>query len=379
MKCSTVLAAVLLLGVVLCASAERMSTRDEDPLEDDLADRASLLFRAMDKNRDRFIDAEDAKNSQEQLELHMPGISSDDFAEFIQVADKNGDSKLSRSELFQGLADGITQNDGAEEAPESLVETGATMRLAKKGLGGVLKGAAGLAGRAAGAALRGGLNALMGKKKKGGKKGGKKQDSCVMCQYIVERLESNVKQSGVIPAMSQAQGASFLEIASSEPGMEGMPPMETPIDPAMNSNSIETPEIQIGSPADAAGPTEMPAIALVDDNEQSPIVMLETEQLYLDQTAAGIIGSTRQSTRVQRQLERQKYNEIYRVVDITLDDVCEQGMPNAFYGFCKMVYKVQSDIVDGLRYQYRPTDICFRVGMCAKGSYITKGIHSRYK
>ena len=98
-----------------------------------------------------------------------------------------------------------------------------------------------------------------------------------------------------------------------------------------------------------------------------------------DAAAGGIIAATRESTRVQRQMERQKYNEIYRVVDITLDDVCEQSMPSAFYGFCKQIYQTQSDVVEGLRYQYRPADICFRVGMCGKDSYITKGIHSRYQ
>jgi hypothetical protein len=141
----------------------------------------------------------------------------------------------------------------------------------------------------------------------------------VLCQYVVERAETNVKQAGVIPAMS-AGVSSFLE---------------------------EKVEVKSKDPFDAVG--------------------------------AAIIGSTRQSTRVQRQLERQKYNEIYRVVDITLDDVCEQGMPSAFYGYCKQVYQVQADIVDGLRYQYRPADICFRVGMCGPTSYITRGIHSRYK
>jgi len=169
-----------------------------------------------------------------------------------------------------------------------------------------------------------------------------------MCQFIVERAEANVKQSGVIPSMSGvAAFDAFLETDSSTPAMI------TPTDPN--------------------------AVTPIEEDDATSLLEVEARQLYFDQTAAGIIGSTRQSTRVQRQLERQKYNEIYRVVDITLDDVCEQGMPNSFYGYCKQIYKVQSDVVDGLRYQYRPSDICFRVGMCGKSSYITRGIHSRYK
>jgi len=152
-------------------------------------------------------------------------------------------------------------------------------------------------------------------------------DGCVLCQYICERAETNVKQSGVIPALTGAQ----------------------------------------------AGPS------IFLETESTALLQVEESQSPFDVAAANIIGSTRLSTRYQRQLERQKYNEIYRVVDITLDDVCEQGMPNSFYQFCKQIYQSQSDVVDGLRYQYRPADICFRVGMCGKGSYITQGIHSRYQ
>ena len=160
-------------------------------------------------------------------------------------------------------------------------------------------------------------------------------DACVMCQYIIERCETNVRQSGALAQMASAAAPSgvYLELESKIDGKE----VEEP-------SFLET---AAENPFDVAG--------------------------------AQIIGSTRQSTRFQRLLERQKFNEVYRVVDITLDDVCEQGMPNSFYGYCKMVYQVQSDVVDGLRYQYRPADICFRIGMCGKNSYITQGIHSRYK
>jgi hypothetical protein len=206
-------------------------------------------------------------------------------------------------------------------------------------LGGVAKKAMGFLKRKGGQALRSLTGAI-----------DKSNDGCVMCQYIVERCEGNVKLSGVLPAYS------FIETQGS----------------ALPDNSQE----------------EVPAIALSDSEANSPSLVeaesktqTETEgkQFYNDVGAAAIIGSARQATRVQRQLERQKYNEIYRVVDITLDDVCEQGMPNSFYGYCKQIYKTQTDIVDGLRYQYRPADICFRVGMCGPGSYITMGKHSRYK
>ena len=144
-----------------------------------------------------------------------------------------------------------------------------------------------------------------------------------MCQYIVERLEVSVKAAGIYGAQGgQAPAGSIM---------------------------LETASKQVSLPSE------------------------------VDVAAAGQIANTRQSTRSQRQVEREKYNQIYRVVDLTLDDVCEQAMPNAYYGFCKAIYQTQAAVVDGLRYQYRAPDICFRVGMCGTGSYITWGVHSRYR
>jgi hypothetical protein len=315
----------------------------------------------------------------------------------MQTADQNGDGKLNREELLHGIANGLDAHEQMQEAEAepTLMETDASTTIRRRGIfkkiGGAIKKGVKFVGKV-----------LFGKKKKrrGGqqkqgqqqKQGGPRgpgavdvsQDGCVMCQYIVERCESNVKQSGVIPSMSQATAFdSYLEVAStaeSNPASTTMQPGNEHFTPFTGSPVLET-AMASDDAADAAE-DEMAASELSEDDAMSLIELengVASGQFYFDQTAAGIIGSTRQSTRVQRQLERQKYNEIYRVVDITLDDVCEQGMPNSFYGFCKQVYKVQSDVVDGLRYQYRPADICFRVGMCGKGSYITKGVHSRYK
>jgi hypothetical protein len=266
----------------------REASRPELNLSNELMDRAGLLFRALDKDGDQFVGIRDIRRSYDNLADHLPGVSRADFSSFIEAADSDNDGLLSHDELLHALSAGM-QNDNQE----SFLETSATPKKAAAG--------------AAGAAGAGG------------------NDGCVMCQYILERCETNVKQSGVIPGMTAQPAADgvYLEVES-----------------------------KTGAEAEAADP--------------------------FDVAGAGIIASTRQATRYARLLERQKFNEIYRVVDITLDDVCEQGMPSPFYGYCKNIYSAQSDVVDGLRYQYRPSDICFRIGMCAKGSYITQGIHSRY-
>jgi len=281
----------------------------------------------------------------------------------MQTADQNGDGKLNREELLQGLADGLEAHETIQQGG-SLMETDAAVhrRGIFKTIGRGIKKAGKWIGKTVGKLFNKGKQVVKNTARKAAGQVDVSEDGCVMCQYIVERCESNVKQSGVIPSMSQATAFdSYLEVDSSAAESAG-------------EESADSDDDEEGNEIAAQELTENDALSLLEVEQG-----VASGQFYFDQTAAGIIGSTRQSTRVQRQLERQKYNEIYRVADITLDDVCEQGMPNAFYGYCKQIYKVQSDVVDGLRYQYRPADICFRVGMCGKGSYITKGVHSRYK
>jgi len=272
----------------------RDASRPVPSLSNELLDRANLFFRSIDADFDKYVSIDDIDSTSPHLSQHVPGVTAAEFKAFIELADRNGDKKLDQDEFIEGLARGMKS--------ASLIETDANAK--KVGFLGDIANNAISHVKSAFRKMTGQIDTS--------------NDGCVMCQYIIERCETNIKQSGVIPAITGAQSG--------------------------------------------------PSVFLEIEQEQNPF----------DVVASNVIGNTRLSTRYQRQLERQKYNEIYRVVDITLDDVCEQGMPNSFYAHCKAVYQSQSDVVDGLRYQYRPSDICFRIGMCAKSSYITKGVHSRY-
>jgi len=322
----------LLLVTLVCLAAAtdkmKVSTRHEEVLEHELAERASLFFRAIDFDHDKKIGEEDVKRNQELIQEQMPGITIPQLIEFISAADRDNDKKLNRDEFMNGLAQGFEPPKQQQQQPQ-LLETEATVSREKKA--GFLGPLGAIANNVIGK-VKGAFNRLLGLVDKS-------QDACVMCQYIVERVEANVKASGVVPGL-------------------GAPGPQTVYDDSF----LEVEDNVI------------PAIALLEVGAEQ-----EQERGVGQHVGSSIISSTRQSTRYQRQLERQKYNEIYRVTDVTLDDVCEQGMPNAYYGYCKSVYKRQQDVVDGLRYQYRPTDICYRIGMCGKRSYITKGIHSRYR
>lgn len=171
------------------------------------------------------------------------------------------------------------------------------------------------------------------KKKLSGKAAGVSDpnEACVLCQYIIERAETNVKTSGVLPG--PGNGASYAQAwANSQKSQGWQDPMTT--------------FLEVDSREGAAFP-------------------------------GGGVDSRRAATHELRVQERAKYNQIYKIMDATLDDVCEQSMPPSGYQYCKAVYAIQADIVDGLRYQYRPSDICYKVGMCAKGSYITTGMHNQ--
>lgn len=309
----------------------RTSTREDEALEAELASHAKMIMRRMDANHDHMVGKEDLDENAHLLDEHFPGVSKSEFLSFIEAADKNKDGKLDHKEMIDGLASGLS------ESPE-LVEEGAVRRgffkkvkkfakkvynTGKKVYQKVKKFLTpNKGGSTSGTSTKDIVRTFVIKKTVGTVP--MHHDACVVCQYITERIETNVKQAGVIPgAPGPAAFSSFLEVATST-----------------------TAQSKAEEPFDAA--------------------------------AAAVIGSTRQSTRMQRQLERQKFNEIYRVADVTLDDVCEQGMPTSFYSFCQAYYQFQPDVVDGLRYQYRPADICWRVGMCNKNSYIAEGIHSRY-
>lgn len=336
------------------------SARVEDALSGDASGRASLLLRAMDYDRDHHLSAEDARALPEVLAEHLPGVDEEQFAAFVETADTDGDRRLSRDELADGLAGGALAGDHTE-----MLEVDAMRR--RKGIWkSIKKFGRDVLGNVK-TKVKTGIRRATGRVDQA-------NDACVMCQYIVERLETNVRQSGVIPSMPTGDIPNYVANSADNPFAPYVPMTPGPAPGAGTAPSSESSAPRETNPAPEAEKTG-------EQETAEKVEFVETEARVsdpYDAAASGIIAASRESTRAQRQMERQKYNEIYRVVDITLDDVCEQSCPSAFYGFCKQIYATQSDVVEGLRYQYRPADICFRVGMCGKGSYITKGIHSRY-
>ena len=76
-------------------------------------------------------------------------------------------------------------------------------------------------------------------------------------------------------------------------------------------------------------------------------------------------------------LETQLYNEIFHITDLTLDHVCESGMPNDYYELsCKLVFEDQAKIVSHIARQFSALNICLEIDLCTDKSYISEMTHT---
>lgn len=214
----------------------RTSTRMEDGMDEMAVNRADLFFRAADKDYDKHVSLKDLQDSEELVQKHLPGVSpvssrgrrrvlawcvhgpvgalcvraQAHLSSFIQTADKDGDGKLSRNEFVQALAVGSS----------ALVEVDAQRRRT-----GFLKAGLKRVRAAAATSRRSRVRtrharvqigkAVAGKAKEAVRKikgaVDTKEDACVMCQYIVERLEVSVKAAGIFgPASNNAPAGSIM-------------------------------------------------------------------------------------------------------------------------------------------------------------------------
>jgi len=306
-------------------------------IPDQLQDRANLLFRTLDEDRDRKLTAADVKAALHKVQARWPDITEHDMIAFIEAADTNHDHGLDREELLVGLSHGLEQqqqpmNTASLAETDSRLKTTDSRRRRVGALGDMWNAAKNFGKKV----IQNVKNKVVGAAKSAAGMVDHSQDSCVLCQYYLERCEINLRAVG-LTAGTFYPGMAHIEL------------------------SAELKPHQKSSP------------------RVSSFVELKNKVKATATYPVGIaIDANRLNSRYQREVERAKYNNIYRIIDLTLDDVCEQATPNSFYGYCKQVYATESDIVDGFRYQYRPTDICFRVGMCPMESYIARGIHSRY-
>jgi len=229
----------------------------------------------------------------------------------------------------------------------------------------------------------------------------KSQDSCILCQYIVERISNNVHLAGILPQYSGGRP-------------QRVPHDELDLDPAhqlaagVTDTADKEDEDESMRRSDSAYRQHQARIAKMRadmrkqarasaqqrrDRDQLPPELLD-ESSFLETGSAQFphhiplaVGVT-QSPAVPfersqpgyrsytRAIERQKFSEIYHMADLVLDRVCEASMPNDFYPICSAVFKAQGAITNLLSRQVGVQTVCQRLNFCESTSYVSRGIHT---
>lgn len=77
--------------------------------------------------------------------------------------------------------------------------------------------------------------------------------------------------------------------------------------------------------------------------------------------------------------QRYEENQMFSVAYQTMEDLCTKRMPAPYYGYCGLLMKNYEKISQGLRWKDRPDSICMGMGFCAAESYVQKGPHAVYR
>jgi hypothetical protein len=270
------------------------------------------MFDALDVDGDRFLSPGDIVSEPEAVTRHAGGLTPDSLLSFIAVADQDGDLRLNKREFAEGFAAGGQRNDAAAVLLEVGVQTQREQDQAQAAKPQVPRPQPPEDPRI-----------------------DRSQDRCILCQYVLERIVSNVQYAGIIP---HVQG--------------GRP----------NRGSVD--HVAENVAATIEGPS---LLQLSSTARQLPAWVGPPPPDNLDQPDYDQYFSA---------LERQIYAEIYNVADRTLDQVCEGSMPNDYYPVCQEIFKKQGDIVSLVSRQFGAAAVCSKVGMCPPSSYINRQVHT---
>jgi len=427
-----------------------------------LLQRAMLAFRSMDLNSDGRVSRDEISNDRSK---HLPSLSADEFVSFLEVADSNADRVLSEQEFSKALAHGLrTQTNFIElsAANSASSQRGYPRRpwpihvkgkeydpywkLEKPTVFTVqdddeehakVKPHAGHAEEAKETKKPWGEGRNWNDDEEEGQVAQNyqalnvedkyrvdlKEDACIACQYIMERISNNIHWSGVLPETKAGRpdrtGRDPFTLAgrynerishpevrgmiadtqrlqrdrwarlglNSDPTKAGTPQAfieedgdvrneELPLDDELSLGSFLELEFQASSRSQERSTAKSQASQFPAHQNTFPFgapLTYGSTPYGPFQTLSGNQPDYRQYFNA---LERQKFSEVYHVADLTLDHVCEQRMPNDFYKHCKRIYDEQGLIVNLFTRQFGTQSICSRIEMCRPVSYIKRAIHT---
>lgn len=179
-------------------------------------------------------------------------------------------------------------------------------------------------------------------------------DGCILCQYIVERLDRRIKEMGIVPA------------SVARPNRDSKP---RSTNPSLIESQSQSHQFVFGmsepAPVTPSHPTYAGAYQSTTPSYPHP------HNMPLDVSDPGY-------HQYFDKLEWQLYQNINHAIDIAMDEVCESSMPNDYYQYCKIIFKRQDSVVNMLGRSFFPRDVCINLNVCNKSSYIFQMKHTAF-
>jgi EF-hand domain pair len=342
--------------------------------------RMDLMFRSFDHNGDHHITMHDIQQQPHVLQRHLPGVSGQQFASFLDVADRNTDGRVSREEFGHAMTAGLQntrhvgghvenlmrfrqQGDDAHTKAEKIkAEKIKTEKIkAEKEKKGTTKSAS--------------ESASTGSSSEELPPVDTSQDECIMCQYLMDRYYKAVLYSHVVPGLGTPRpdrgigGAPDTNVLHNE--MNAVDAGRLPAIPHISPEAMADTEEQVEEELEFVE-TESRQPPYLPRGGPTPMAVPQVYPMStFHESFNNLQGKATQGERGYfNSMEYRIYNEVYRVVDIAHDEVCERSMPQMYYGYCKTVTQKQNVITSLLAREFKPLDICNRIGMCTHENYV---------
>lgn len=172
-------------------------------------------------------------------------------------------------------------------------------------------------------------------------------DRCVLCQFIVERVQADLQVSGGLNPFfgSPIPPAPTVSLPKTAPTTE-----------------LSASFLEIGA-----------KVKYPRSKDGTGIILSIASNLYLENRRPRVYPL------LTDEYERSMSRQVFRVMDITLEQICEVNMPiHYFMLVCKNMYKEQETISKLIANQRNPVEICIQTKMCAATSYINVSTHSKF-
>jgi hypothetical protein len=225
-----------------------------------------------------------------------------------------------------------------------------------------------------------------GKKGKGKKAAANKffkrsdaNDQCVVCQYLVQRIRSEMLMNGIgggVPFGETPPMVGLPRAAAGDPSNPALfftpPPPAGGKKGAAGGEEAEGNFLELSTDAVAARPAAKPLAGTKQGRRDFRLFLRKIQPAQI-RYATLVDGPMKAAKRAQQRYENQ---QMYTVVYQVLESICAKHVPQAFYDYCTPVVKGYQKVAEGLKTKDRPDSICVYIGACTEKSYVQNMPHS---